>query len=120
MGEPELTFSSVLCDFPVQRRPDLRTALIPIDTAPGTSHRRSDDGVPLSPALDPQGLLRSRSKSRLHSRTSGTRSVTCDLAATAIIIVAFLPFPPIANWMGLKRCHFAGIVIHRDNYLTNG
>ena len=54
------------------------------------------------------------------ARLERVKSVTCDLAATAIIIVAFLPFPPIANCIGLNLCHLAGIVIHRDNYLTNG
>jgi len=52
------------------------------------------------------------------ARLERVKSVTCFLAATAMIIVAFLPFPPIASWMGLKRCHLAGIAFHRDNYLT--
>lgn len=40
------------------------------------------------------------------------KTVTCFLAATAMIITANLPFPGMSNCIGLRRCHFAGINFH--------
>ena len=38
------------------------------------------------------------------------KTVTCFFAAVAMTMTANLPLPGICSWMGLMRCHDAGIL----------